>query len=365
MRKKIVLLLLCLLLALPGRSLAADDSKHWVYPQFKDYKQLIVPYKGNSSVKGPITREEWIAFTNSVLDPAQWDEPILINNWSTMLKMGIELPWGKEDFFLNDTVYNEVSMYAKHISRETAVGGVIKLMSLSILRASWDNPQIDAAKVFSDFSETDEKYTGLVRVAYCENLLDNADPLRFRPKDMLTNAEAISIMDKVMNKYERVDPLLRLPPEHWAATELKLLHDGHYFTRSMQQRLQAALTGDTPIQVELWRDAVEAVLRTTPSQTSAYWNKAVDPANSLTRDQALADVIGLAWPNRKVNEKERQEAALAFADYAESADPMTLAAAYSLGIIKGDGTEYEPRRQLTCAEAMVLLSRVAATLNGR
>ncbi|CAH1195072.1 hypothetical protein PAECIP111891_00592 [Paenibacillus allorhizoplanae] len=199
--KKGTILSVILLLMVPIFSHAAEA--HWVEPEQKSYKQQIVPYKDGSSMNGPVTREEWNSFYFYVLHPARYDEPIDIGNWATMIKMGVQLPKGKEDDLIKGYVYDLVPMYAQHVNRETAVGGLIKLLSFSLVQGSGNNKQLDARQDFLDFKDIREMHQGLVQTAYQDGLLDSVTTTNFRPKDNLTNAEAISIMAKVMKKYEQ------------------------------------------------------------------------------------------------------------------------------------------------------------------
>ncbi|CAN7668410.1 hypothetical protein [Paenibacillus sp. LjRoot56] len=197
---KVTILLALMLVMLPLPSFAAES--HWVEPEQKSYKQQIVPYKDGSSMEGPITREEWNSFYFYVLNPARYDEPIDIGNWATMIKMGVQLPKGKEDDLIAGYIYDLVPKYAQQVNRETAVGGLIKLLSFSLVQGSADNKQLDASKDFLDFKDIREMHQGLVQTSYREGLLDSATITNFRPKENLTNAEAISIMYKVMSRYE-------------------------------------------------------------------------------------------------------------------------------------------------------------------
>ena len=77
-----------------------------------------------------------------------------------MIKMGVQLPKGKEDEMIRGYVYNLVPMYAQHLNRETAVGGLIKLLTTSIVQGSWSNTQADASKVFVDFKDISDMQKG-------------------------------------------------------------------------------------------------------------------------------------------------------------------------------------------------------------
>jgi hypothetical protein len=211
MIKKMVTMMLVMLLTVPLFTYAA--SAHWVDPELKSYKQRIVQYKDGSSMKGPITKEEWESFYFHVLSPDRFDKPIEIANWVTMIKMGVQLPKDKEDEMIKGYVYNLVPIYTMNLNRETTVGGLMKLLTASIVKGSWSNTEADASKVYVDFKDISDMQQGLVQIAYRDGLLDSATQTKFRPKDNLTNAEAISMMEKVMSKYEQVESQLTPPPK--------------------------------------------------------------------------------------------------------------------------------------------------------
>jgi hypothetical protein len=363
MGRRIALLMLCLMLLLPGASLAADETTHWVYPELKEYKQMVAGYKETSSVQGPVTQEEWRSFHSNVLDAAKWDQPVQIYNWVTMIKMGIELPQGEEDRYLTGYIYDLVQMYDKDIVRQSAIGGLVKLLSASIVDASWNNTEADAAATFSDFAKIDERYSGLVRIAYRDGLLDSGTTDRFRPGDKLTNGEAVSIMYKVMKKYEQLQPLVQVPKGHWAQAEVEQLMKKHAFPRELQKQIQAALDANDRMTVSLWHELLASVLRFPPDKNGpdAVYTYGLVQDGVLSRDRAVAGLMKLWAPSRDATEAERQSAARAFSDYGKAFDQSKLAMAYSMGLVRGYGSEFAPLQELTCTEALVLLSRVAAS----
>lgn len=361
MSGKIVTLLLCLMLMLPGAALAAEEE-HWVYPELKDYKQMIVNYKDGSSTEGPVTQEEWKSFHYNVLDPAKLDEPVQIYHWATMIKMGVELPKDRADELIDGYVYGLVQMYAEDINRETAIGGLMKLLSLSIVKATWDSTQADASKVFTDFKDVSDMQNGLIRIAYRDGLLDSGTKNTFRPKDKLTNAEAISIMYKVMKKYEQAGPQIVPPIGHWATAEIKTLLEKHRFTMDQKDQLNAGLAADDVIPVSLWHELLASRLGFPADKNSpeAMYTYGLAHGEFLSRDRAVAGLMKLWGPSRDATKAERQAASEAFSDYNEAFDTSKLAIAYGLGVIKGYGHDFGPERGLTYGEALVLLSRITA-----
>ncbi|OAS16495.1 hypothetical protein [Paenibacillus oryzisoli] len=130
-----------------------------------------------------------------------------------MIKMGVQLLKGKESDLIAGYVYDLLPKYAQHVNRETAVGGLIKLLTYSIVQVGGTNNQLNARQVFLDFKDIKDMHQGLVQSAYQYGLLDSATTSRFRTKDDLTNAEAISIMAKVMNKFEEEASQIKPPAQ--------------------------------------------------------------------------------------------------------------------------------------------------------
>ncbi|WNR44910.1 hypothetical protein [Paenibacillus roseipurpureus] len=204
----IAMLMLLLLCLNPLWAHAADA--HWVESELAAYKQRIVPFKDGGATNSPITKEAWSAFSGQVLDARHLDEPIDIANWATMVRMGVQLPKGQEESLIKGYVNDLAPPHATKINRETAVGGLIKLLTLSLVSGNGGNADMDARKVFEDFAMISDMQQGLVQTAYQVGLLDSNTKTKFRPKEELTNAEAVSMMEKVMRKY--ADEAIHLSP---------------------------------------------------------------------------------------------------------------------------------------------------------
>jgi hypothetical protein len=366
MIRKTFAIALALTLVIPGAALAASTSDHhWVDPELQSYKQQIVKLMDESSVAGPITREEWQSFYHHVLDDSQLDQPIGIYHWVTMIKMGVELPPGQEDHWIDSYVYGLVPKGETNISREAAVGGLIKLLSHSIVKASWDHTEADAAKVFSDFGEISEQQSTLVRIAYRDGLLDSGVKDKFRPKDDLTNAEAISIMDKVMRKYEEAAILGTLPQGHWAVNEISVLLKKHRFSAEQLQKIAAGLAAQDFIPASLWHELLASVLALPPGKggQEEQYTYGLAQGEFLSRDRAVAGLMKLWGPPRDATEAEKRAAAEAFDDFERAFDRSKLALAYHLGIVKGYGSSFRPEQGLSYSEALAILSRVVTIGN--
>jgi hypothetical protein len=194
MRVKIVLMLLVLLFGMNGLAAAAAEESHWVDNELKDYKQLLVPAKDSASAHGPITAEEWKSFHNNVLNAAKFDEPMEIYQWATGLKMAMDLPEERIDALLQMYVYGLAVNYPQGIRREDAVGGLVKLLTISHLKGNWSGEELKPAEAIKDMNMISDRQKVLVQIAYAEGILDTNTKETFRPQDKLTNAEAISML---------------------------------------------------------------------------------------------------------------------------------------------------------------------------
>lgn len=236
----------------------------------------------------------------------------------------------------------------------------MKLLSLTIVKASWDSREVDAAKAFTDLSEADDRQNGLIRIAYRDGLIDSGTKDRFRPKEKLTNAEAISLMYKVMQVYKSGKPIPMLSVEHWSAPEVKSLLEKHRFSFKELQEIKTGILEDKPIPIELWHSLVSSVVGFSPEKGTreAGYTLGLARDGRILRGEAAAGLMKLWGPSRDATKEEREAAAKAFADYSQAFDLSKLALAYNLGVVKGTGSSFEPRRELTCAEALVMLSRI-------
>ncbi|XEC97264.1 S-layer homology domain-containing protein [Paenibacillus tarimensis] len=350
------------IMSFPVLNIAAGDTVHWVEKELESYKQRIVEYKDGGNETGMVSEEEWKAFHSTVLNEELLDEPIEIMHWVTMINMGVKLPKDDEAGLIQSYVYDQVTTKnAGSIDRETAYGGLIKLLSLSIIDAGWNNNQMDAAGEYTDFDEISDRQSGLIRVAYREGLIDSATKDRFRPKALFTNAEAISVMEKVMLAYELSAPFITLKHDHWAYTEAKSFITSRKLTAEQLELIRDGLPGHS-VPVSLWHDLLAAVIGFPPDKDGpeAQYTYGLAVGDYMPRDRAIASLMKLWGPSRDATDEERQAAAEAFTDYGMSFDPSKLAIAYSMGIVQGYKSRFYPDKDLTYGEMLVMLSRVTS-----
>jgi hypothetical protein len=350
---------------------AAAEESHWVDSELKDYKQLLVPAIESASAQGPITTEEWKSFHDNVLDAAKFDEPMEIYHWATGLKMAMDLPEETIDTLLQTYVYGLAVSYPQGISREDAVGGLVKLLTISHLKGSWSGEELKPAGVIKDANMISDKHKVLVQIAYVEGILDANTKDTFRPQDKLTNAEAISMLYKVIKKYGGKHSSLKWSTTHWSTKELKSFYERETTPKPvlawMDRHLQREAQLGQPIAIADWHELLMVALgKTEVSQTSpdANYTYGLAQGQTISRDRAVAGIMKLWGESRDATQAEKDKAAKRFTDYAKSFDPSKLALANQAGLIEGyDGRLFGSGRDLTYAEAAVLAMRIVEKNN--
>jgi hypothetical protein len=210
---------------------ASGGEQHWVYEDLAEFKQQIHPMYNLAIDKGTITSEEWNEVHTVVLNDLNLDNPIHIDHWAAMLKFIVGLPKNELDEHMKTYVYNFAQ--SGNITREDAVGGLIKLLTFKHISGSWSitDKGPNAAEDLLDYHSMSDKQQGLLLIAYRDQILDATVIDYFRPKDKLTNAEAVSMLNQVIIKY--VNPnekaavkakMTAWPVDHWSAKEMEYFY---------------------------------------------------------------------------------------------------------------------------------------------
>jgi hypothetical protein len=371
MRVKIVLMLLVLLFSINGMVVAAAEESHWVDNELKDYKQLLVLAKDSSTAQGPVTTEEWKSFHDNVLNAAKFNEPIEIYHWATGLKMALDMPKEKIDTLLQMYVYGLAESYPKGIRREDAVGGLVKLLTISHLKGSWSGEELKPAEAIKDVDMISGRQKVLVQIAYIEGILDTNTKETFRPQDKLTHAEAISMLYKVMKKYDSKHDSLKWSTTHWSTKELKSFYERGTSPKPllawMDLHLQSEARLGQSIAIADWHELLMVALGKSdvskPSQDTNY-TYGLAQGQTISRDRAVAGIMKLWGESRDATQAEKDAVANRFADYAKAFDLSKLALANQVGLIEGyDGGLFGSGRDLTYAEAAVLAMRIVEKNN--
>ena len=356
-----------------------DDKEHWVIKELAEYKQFIVLLRDSSIAgKGPITLEEWEQIHSTVLDAEKLDEPINIDHWCTLLKMAFDQDKPKSPDMLKMYVYGLAD--AKKITRQDAVGGLVKLLTMGYISGSATAEELAASHVLKDLKDADFRQENLIRKAYSEGLLDAATTEFFRPKDHLTNAEAISMVYRVMKKYMRKTVItLDHLGGHWAVPHIKDVAElarkreslavavGGLVAHDKSLSVPAAVL-DAPISVKEWNDLIMNILAFDKAKYDdsflQNYTYGIAKDGRITRGAAVAGLVKLlhaseavAW--RDATPKERELAGSSFKDYQQSFDASKLAIALTENLVTGyENQTFGPDRPLTRGEALTLAGRI-------
>jgi hypothetical protein len=343
-----------------GSVIFAADTDHWVYPELKDYKQKIVSYKDGIAPNSPVTTEEWKSFHTQVLNDVKLNDPITLGDWASGLKMALDLPEMDRDKMIQFYVRDLGN--GNYITRENAAGGLVKLLTGSYIGGSVTGEELKPAKKLTDSIEISEMQRSLVERAYVLGILDSTVKDKFRPKDNLTNAEAVSMLYHVTVKLAYGLPIL--PPNHWLQAEMEPAYSTGNVPDPLKKVLRRAfkdpLNADRNIPVGLWHDMLMAGLdhvSNDSAMTSNYTIK-LEKDGGILRDRAVAGIIILAGASREITPAEQAETEVVFTDYNQAYEKDKIAIAHGYGMLKGraDG-EFVVNGYLTYAEAAALIIR--------
>lgn len=362
MKKKLIVSILSIFMAYGSTAYGAVEETHWVMKELKDYKQYIVPYRDNASTQGTITQKEWDSFQRNVLDSGKLDKPILLDDWATALKMAADLPEKNRDEWIS--IYVHGLGQGTEITRENAVGGMVKLLIGSYFKGSWSAEELKSAKALLDHKDISDKQRGLVEIAYVQGILDDSVKEKFRPNDKLTNAEAISMMFRVMGElaYDKPD----LPANHWLSEELESAYQSSKLPKPMLKVLRRALQDpmnvERNIPVALWHEMLVSGLPVPAyiKEKAFMYTLAYDRDGGILRDRAVVGVTKLGKNPRSATAEEKMKAEQAFADYRAAFDSDKIAVAYGDGLLEGrNGQSFGVHGYLTYAEAAALAIRAS------
>lgn len=378
-----VLLCVALLLDVGGlQAFAAGETagKHWVYDELAEFKQRIRPIVGGDSQYTGITEYEKNAIRDHVLNEEYLDEAIGIEDWAILLEAVLKIPTLSRE--------NPLGMYAyglatgNHIAREDAVGGMVKLLTSGYLRGSGSAEELAPANALKDLNALSDRQSVLVRMAYSAGLVDSQTTEYFRPRDMLTVAEAVSMLNRVIAKFnisydEAENNGDQQPPTpvriSWVDDEVQQYRD------RLQKKLVALKTAESilvegpagydrgmsePVTIAKWAEAIEHTLGILDQEVIRNYTTGLVQGDTVPRGVAVAGLLKLLHyagmlEARDASEKELLQAAAAFSDFAGAFDTSKLAIAYREGLVRGypDGS-FRPGQALTRGEALLLMLNV-------
>lgn len=357
-------------------------TRHWVYDELAAFKQAFVPVVHDERT----TYSEKKILQEEIFNTEKLDKPIEVKNWALLLKTALKLPGEKAGQLLEMYVYGLAS--GKEILREDAVGGMVKLLTIDYLSGSSTPAGLEASKTLVDLRYVSEKQRTLVQMAFCEGILDATVNDFFRPKEALTNAEAVSMLYRVIKKYN-IDlneesftgqnrPQAGYIKHHWAESAIKKSIENALAKADRFKKAEEivrfgsadsfAAHLEKPIPVERWND----LLVTTLGLPNEKYGKdliesytfGLSDGKYITRGAAVAGMMKLLHvaelvKGRDATQEERVRASKRFNDYGKAMDQSKMAIAYSEGLINGYGdNSFRPGNMLTHAEALVLVARI-------
>lgn len=203
--------------------------------------------------KEKVTKEEWSSVHSTVLSEAKLDDPIKIWDWAILIKMILDPDEGKSGPMLDMYVYGLFD--GEKLTREDAVGGLVKLLTLKHLRGSSTAEELKASLQLRDLDTISERQRTLVQMAYCQGILDSQTIDEFCPGHLLTNGEAVSILNRVYNKFLLTKE--QLAGIHWAEKGLANFADSaavEEYRHTIIKEITASQALDKPIKVKQWHD---------------------------------------------------------------------------------------------------------------
>ncbi|MEW6622624.1 MAG: S-layer homology domain-containing protein [Bacillota bacterium] len=364
MRKKtvpIILMVICIVMLSVAAS--AGDGRHWVDEELVGFKELII------SCDNEIIKEELEKLQSAVFGEEQLDEPISLQHWAALVNLALRPDKDGSGRMLDFYVYGLGT--GDKITREDAVGGLVKLLTIDYLSGSSTYEELKPSLALTDLEMISDRQVVLVQKAYCEGILDAQTIDLFRPKDYLTNAEAVSMLYRVIKKYN-IKLYKEHPTSHWANTAVtnfaNAVKGQKEISAAFNKITEAADILNEPINTADWNNLLMYICGLTASTYDQSFLESYTYGLSengfIRRDKAVAGMVKLLHAAEFVKGRDATgEELLAvqkrFNDVNEVFDNSKLAIAYYEGLIQGyqDGS-FRPYNTLTNAEAIALLSRI-------
>ncbi|MDW7673553.1 MAG: S-layer homology domain-containing protein [Bacillota bacterium] len=356
MRIKLIVILLCIVLV--SGSLVYAEEKHWATEELDSFKQEIF------TIQSLLSDEAWEALQDTVFDETKLNQYIDLNNWGPLIKLVLNPDNGDNGQMLDSYVYRLGS--DDKITRENAVGGLVKLLTINYISGSYSSEELKPSLVLTDLDQISEMQKVLVQMAYVEDILDSQTTDTFRPQDYLTNAEAISMLYRVINKY-KTNILEDLSFNHWSQSAVKsyvLASKPQGKTLEQIQNLINQNLLDQPINIVTWDQLLLSTLKLHRGELLEGYTYGLADEGSIRRDKAVAGMMKLLHvvefvEGRDATDKEILALKDGFSDSEAVFDESKLAIAYYEGLIGGyeDGS-FRPHNMLTNAEALALLARI-------
>lgn len=357
--------------------------------------------------------ESYLNSTNSLFigeENKEFLESNLLNNSSPFLPVAAE-NWEKIVqiiFSFEDSNKQSLKMYIldfvtdDKIERQYAVSGLMKLLSLRYpLSIDGSVTNLQKSEAISDLNDVDEQHQYLIRQAFCLGFTDfSVDKDRlFRPFDPLNNAEAISMLYRVLsnlglpimeqaedtdNEQISAEENLQENTLNTSSIESILLEYDNYKTSlkksnktSNKKRLEMLQlsediigisydefhTVDRPLTIEKWAKILNQVFGLDTEEIDPYLRFETD--GTLPYDIAAISIFKVSeklvgYGPRDATEKELQDARVAIPQFDTARDTSKFAQMFSSGLLKGlyDIPGFTPQRPVNKTEALLLVKRM-------
>ncbi len=351
-------------------------KKHWVLDDLAAFKQALAPVFNSGPEDGILTEEGKGILRNLVFNRENLNRPVETGQWALLIRILLQLPPQKSEQLLKMYVYDLAG--GNVVPREDAAGGLVKLLTVKpYLRGYVTAEELKPSMVLQDLNEISEKQRVLVQKAYCEGILDATVKDRFRPKDPLTVAEAVSMLSRVVKKYgidlDHSRKTGNDPDEHWAGRMFKESFKTASLRVDLFKRAESiVLSGDTgldrPVTIDKWNDLLMAVLE--PAKKNhrqkflESYTYGLSDGKYIARSKAVAGMVKLLHAaelvrGRDATEGEIKEAASKFTDFDGVFDKSKLAIAFTEGLIFGyPDRSFRPDSCLTNGEALALVVKI-------
>jgi hypothetical protein len=294
------------------------------------------------------------------------------------------------------------------IERQHAMAGFMKLLSLKYpLDLGGDYENLKKSEAIYDMAVIDDKYQSLVRQAYCLSFTDYTvqRDLRFRPNDLLTHSEALSMISRVLDHFgpPAVESMMmasaahtdtgseQSPEDNPKAFGSRSLYQeiidyratlGKSKTKASRQKaefltLALDILGlsnddledpwlDDPLPLDVWVKVLNLCFNRVSEDISPYIPQ--DAGSFLTYDIAAMSIFiptdSGAFSARNVSSEEMEAARNAIPQFETARDTDRLAQMHASGLLDGIITMpgFTPQRPVHRIEAMLLVKRMVESM---
>ncbi len=368
MKKIYCFLIIIIITAIASTSIGFADSgeeNHWANDECIYLKEFITEMKPNILDQKDIAfpAEDLDILLKEIFNKEKLDTPITVDNWAKLIQIILKLPENDTDKLLEMYVFGLSN--DNEIRREDAVGGLVKLLSIDYLDAQVDYNDFQKFKAaIKDTKDISEKQNGLICIAYKKGILDTTVDTEFRPKELLTNAEAISTLYHVVERYN-IDAAGDKQPD-WALEKINEFE----ISRSRELQIIKILRGfgedlgfDQPVHIKSWYLIMEELISLkNPLAREYIKNYTFDLSDDdyIARENALISIMKLVPADpRDATAKELSDAEGHFKDFKDIKDTSKVSQAYTQGLVNGypDHT-FRPKEKITYGEAAIIMIRL-------